>query len=98
MVDGNLFGMSHEAQYTEYHKPGEHTSTTVDHRHQDRISVTIKSIRSNSNYSRGWIIWPSLIRTILCCPIDFDVWIIHTFYLIRTIFCVLFLRIIRAPL
>ena len=50
-----------------------------------------------NTYSRTWIIWPSLvgttriirtivINTIVCFPIDFDVWIIHTFCLICTNF------------
>ena len=60
-------------------------------------------------YSIARIIWPSLIRTswtistiniytITCLTIDFDVWIIHTFCLIRTNILRILVRIIRAPL
>ena len=37
-----------------------------------------------------------IIHRIVCFPIDFDVWIIHTFCLIHTRFLRIFVRIIRA--
>ena len=49
-------------------------------------------------YSKSWIIFTVIIPTILCFPIDFDVWIICTFCLIHTKFSRIFVRIIRISL
>ena len=60
--------------------------------------------RRKNNYSIARIIWPSfirtsqIIRTIVCFPIDFNVWIIRTFYLLHTNFSRIFCENYPGPI